>query len=585
MYDVEDTPLIPKSQLHVVLQRYRKSRRCVTSWSAIMVLILSFFVSFIHATIISLSSYQVPSILDIQYCLIADTIFSAIIGLFYPIGGLLADLKFGHYKTIVSSMWMIVVGTPFILIGSGLLVTDLEFGKESKSYVILITTGSILVTAGLLILLCSIVGFGANIIQFGLDQLHDSPAEDQIIFIQWYTWTLYTVILIFALLIEVFNLSGTINIRSYYYTMGSLFTAITIILIPLMYIAYKKKKWFMLNKKLINPYKLVYLVTKFACKHKIPVNRSAFTYCEDELPSGLDLGKTKYGGPFTTEQVEDVKVLYGIVKVLFTLGPVFTLVFAANSVSSIFRGHVLKGYYYNYFTSPQTLGSNIKFVLVDDYLLYYLEAVILLPIHIIFIRPLMSYYILGTRARMGIGMLAIILTLMVSLGMEIIAHQEDSSLSCMLSTNVFSEYLGTNRTYDTSAVVSSFNYVVIIQQTISMLSELIIVISMYEFILAQSPHTMKGLIIGLSFAIRGIFRALGSFLFLPFVLYWKTSSLPSCGTIYFLVNIIIGLVFLVVYVCQAKKYQYRLRDEPCHVRRYVEEYYSKMPENMTQNFN
>ena len=46
---------------------------------------------------------------------------------------------------------------------------------------------------------------------------------------------------------------------------------------------------------------------KFAAKHKAPVNRSALTYWEDDIPSRLDLGKSKYGGPFTTEQVEDVK--------------------------------------------------------------------------------------------------------------------------------------------------------------------------------------------------------------------------------------------------------------------------------------
>ena len=42
-------------------------------------------------------------------------------------------------------------------------------------------------------------------------------------------------------------------------------------------------------------------------KHKYPVQRSAFTYCENEQPTRLDYGKSKYGGPFTTEQVDDVK--------------------------------------------------------------------------------------------------------------------------------------------------------------------------------------------------------------------------------------------------------------------------------------
>ena len=577
IYDVEDAPSLPKSQLNVVLQRYMKSRKCVTSRSAILVLIWSFFMLLVRVIVTSLSSYQVPSALKIQYYLCAESIFSAIIDLFYPISGLLADLKFGRHRTIVSSIRMVLVGTPITLFGSGLLVTVLNFSKDGKIHITLITTGSILTIIGLLMFLCGILGFAANIIQFGLDQLHDSPAEDQIIFIHWYIWMLYLAILIVTLLIEILNISDTINIISYYYIMGSLFAAITIILTASLYIAHKKKTWFVLNKRLINPYKLVYLVTKFARKHKVPVNRSAFTYCEDEVPSGLDLGKTKYGGPFTTEQVEDVKVLYGIVKILCSLGPVFSLNFAVNSVSSIFRGHVLKEYYNNYFTYTQTFGSKVQFVVVNGSLLYYLELVILLPLHIIFVRPLISYYIPGTRARMGMGILATILILVISLGMEIIAHQEDSSLSCMLSTNVFSEYLGANRTYDTSAVVASFNYIMIIQQNLSRLFELITLISMYEFMLAQTPHAMKGLIIGLSFAIRGIFRALGSFLFLSFVLYWKTTSLPSCGTVYFSVNIVIGMVSLVVYVYQAKKYQYRLRDEPCHVRRYVEEYYSKRP--------
>ena len=38
--------------------------------------------------------------------------------------------------------------------------------------------------------------------------------------------------------------------------------------------------------------------------------RSAFTYCEDKPYSTIDLGKRKYGGPFTTEQVEDVKTYF-----------------------------------------------------------------------------------------------------------------------------------------------------------------------------------------------------------------------------------------------------------------------------------
>ena len=53
--------------------------------------------------------------------------------------------------------------------------------------------------------------------------------------------------------------------------------------------------------------KIIYQVLKFAAKHKAPLNRSALTYWEEDVPSRMDLGKSRYGGPFTTEQVEDVK--------------------------------------------------------------------------------------------------------------------------------------------------------------------------------------------------------------------------------------------------------------------------------------
>ena len=75
-----------------------------------------------------------------------------------------------------------------------------------------------------------------------------------------------------------------------------------------------------------NPYKSVITVLIFAWKHKYPLQRSAFTYCDDdEIPSRLDFGKGRYGGPYSTEQVEDVKTFIRIILVLLLTGPVFVL--------------------------------------------------------------------------------------------------------------------------------------------------------------------------------------------------------------------------------------------------------------------
>ena len=71
---------------------------------------------------------------------------------------------------------------------------------RSENYYTLSTTTIITITVlslvfGLpalcrfMLFLSSIVAFNANVIQFGLDQLHDAPAESSSLYIHWYVWT------------------------------------------------------------------------------------------------------------------------------------------------------------------------------------------------------------------------------------------------------------------------------------------------------------------------------------------------------------------------------------------------------------
>ena len=54
----------------------------------------------------------------------------------------------------------------------------------------------------------------------------------------------------------------------------------------------------------------------------------------------MSLAKEKYGEPFTTEQVEDVKAFLGILQVLLTLGPVFTADIGINHMLSTVSLHL-----------------------------------------------------------------------------------------------------------------------------------------------------------------------------------------------------------------------------------------------------
>ena len=86
-----------------------------------------------------------------------------------------------------------------------------------------------------------------------------------------------------------------------------------------------KRRWFIALPAQHNPFKTVIKVLNFARTHKWPLQRSAFTYCDDEKPSRIDYAKERYGGPFTTEQVEDVKAFLNILGLLLTLGPLLMM--------------------------------------------------------------------------------------------------------------------------------------------------------------------------------------------------------------------------------------------------------------------
>ena len=84
---------------------------------------------------------------------------------------------------------------------------------------------------------------------------------------------------------------------------------------------------------------------------------------------------------------------------------------------------------------------------------------------------------------------------------------------------------------------------------------------------------MKGVLIGIFFAVKGLFQLIGVLgILLPFS-FWQTS--PRAGLVYFLVNSVISVVSVVAFTVAAKRYQYRHRDDFCNIRKYIEEFYEK----------
>ena len=120
------------------------------------------------------------------------------------------------------------------------------------------------------------------------------------------------------------------------------------VVVILLLISYWKRGWFYSEPGHQNPYKTVYGVFKFAKNHKYPLRRSAFTHCDNYIPSRLDFAKERFGGPFTTEQVENVKTFLRILLILFAVGPVFVLeVPASYFIAPLFSMHFHQFHHYS----------------------------------------------------------------------------------------------------------------------------------------------------------------------------------------------------------------------------------------------
>ena len=168
--------------------------------------------------------------------------------------------------------------------------------------------------------------YEANAIQSGMDQMLEASSDRLSSFIHWYFWCSHIGSAIFLIAGEslisycyIVNSELPITIN-HLFGWGSLVVSIVQLLTFIVGIcisAWMKKYLYIEMSR--NSLHLIFNVLKYAFNHKSPERRSAFTYWENGIPSRIDLGKDKYGGPFTYEQIEDVKAFFRLLLLILSL--------------------------------------------------------------------------------------------------------------------------------------------------------------------------------------------------------------------------------------------------------------------------
>ena len=429
-----------------------------------------------------------------------------------------------------------------------------------------------------------LAGFQANYVQLGLDQLFEVPVRYLRLFIHYAIWIFHLGLLPLRIIDSFVACShpGKIAMPPKI-ALFSIPFVISLLLIALLLVSRWKCHWFYFQPGQENPYLTLLKVIKFARQHKYPLQRSAFTYSDDVIPSRIDFTKERYGGPFTTEEVENVKTFFRILLILVAMGPIFALeVSSSYIVFPLFGLHVL--HYRKYigidFCDTTEHKWETGFIETGS-LMTLLSLICLFPIYTCINFSLLCKKLNNMFCRIKLGAALCLLGVISLLVTDVVGHSLNGTTG-LNNTQCMFQVFRTNTTASYPALNMHWS-VLIPPNLLFGIGPLIMITTTYEFISAQSPQSMKGLLIGVFFAIRGLFHFLNSVVILLFSYKYpwasgEMSSIPpvtNCGFVYLLFTCIMGLVGLILFAIAAKKYKYRERDEGIFNQQQVEEVYER----------
>jgi len=518
-----------RSKLHSELLRNR---------AAILVLLWSFSGLYVFQKLLSVSA----SIGSNQYKGTFKSVWfiTGTSVAFYPFFGWLADARFGRYKVIKFSllgMWLF----SFLFCLAFMIIIILEEAEILTNGTHVHEGVSVTLEIALTIALS---GCQANIIQFGIDQLADAPSYTITSFIQWYGW-------IWFFMRFLAKLS--------HYCFCHHYEEVDKLIIPGMLtvslcLDFFCSGWLIHEPVSKNSLRLIYKVLKYAWLNKYPSKRSNFFLWDRNRCSRIDVAKNMFGGPFTTSEVEDVKTFWRILLVL-VIGSIYgSMVIFINRDAEKMSFHFSKDCPVDYGCTKECLRQLTVNEFGSTFITGFIPA---LEVIFFFCRIKVNEVSLFKKA--------FIAMLLVSFSMILYGILEASG-----------HYLNSNSIYDNSTCVLDLStcqletqltinsWWLFLPQTVYSLGEYLILVVTIEFLCAQAPYSMKGLLLGLLWGVVGISSIINIAWLIPVQKLskrWASGTRTGCGTIYFFTIASVLLVASFCFYATSKCYKKRERNE------------------------
>ena len=490
---------------------------------------------------------------DIPIYIIGIT--QVIVLLLFPLAGIIGEVYWTRYKVMITGTVIMLgpmIASPFAY--AGLMTLD----KSQRG-----NLGGLLTGIALVPLQIGVALFESNVIQFGTDQLLFASSDQLSSFVHWSFWCMYIVPFIIVMGSAPFKITPLITAPMVQLLL--LIFAVILICLPctrrileLRHDRVKRK----------NPVSLVVGVLKYAKSHKYPESRSAFTYNDQESYNHINFAKERYGGPYSTEEVEDVKT-FGRILILFL--SLFGFLLTDNT-------GILIQQYRSFGSITDHTFSNFW-----SFLMYFMPkfAVIVtgVPLYRLILCPFFSRYLPNMTKRMGLGLLCAFIALATETVLSFFVNKtfEELGYLNMCGENITTPVGSINNEADIDIMLPS-EYILIIPQVFNGLSLLLTFLTALEFVLAQSPRSMQGLLIGFWYAMQ-------SFNVLLMTLLFTLDG--GCSYISYAVRAGLAIVSFVMYLLTARWYTARKRQESSNIQQniIIEEYTARMLRHEAEELN
>ena len=459
-----------------------------------------------------------------------DNILNGVIVLFYiflPIFGVLTDIKFGWLNAAIASAGLAAF--------CSLACVIVPLAIDEEKIVTLVTS-----VIGFFALIMRIY-FEVSILCFGTKELIEMAASsDQLsCFIWWRSWGIN--------LANMITFSSNCFFSSHIHYKIYVSSIHLILLVIIIVTAIVVKRWTIRYNDSVNPLKLISGVLCFAVKNRYPLNRSALTYWEEVEPSRINLGKEKYGGPFLEKDVESVKTFFRLLPMVLVINMIQFPYQKLNLLSE----------------------DTVKECLLSG--TYFIEncvAVVAVPVYHFIIKPFNRMRQLSILRKILIG---IALTVVGKLGFVILdlyisipAYVNNNETICLLQ----SPENDTDFSFDDNIYL----YSQVTSNCINSLGVLLTVTCSFEFIFAQAPHSMRGVLIRVWFSIKGIYAISGWMMIKPFKAA-RDYLIPSCELYVLVMNFIFMLVSLILSIVLSRRYKLHKNEDVFNPHLIAEIYY------------